>query len=131
MEQCPPTDCAICKRQCTSFISVASSRAERMSDQPHQNTLHLVSAHVHILSHSTVKHARRHIPPPAFLLQVIETLEDNTFPVGETVSDIWERVTRVTGRHRSMLFALVSLMDSTLLFHLLPWLWLQQLWLFL
>src|SRR6266446_1224170 len=74
-------------------------RAEWMSDQPHQNTLHLLNTHVHMFNHSPVKHARRNIPPPAFLLQSIETLEDNTFTMGETVSNIGEVVTRVTDRH--------------------------------
>jgi len=39
------------------------------------------------------------MPPPTFLLQVIETLENNTFPMGETVFHIREIVTRVTARH--------------------------------
>jgi len=63
-----------------------------------------------VLNHTPVEHSCRHIPPSTFLLQVVETLENDTFPLGETVSNIRERVTRVTGRHRSMLFALVSLM---------------------
>jgi hypothetical protein len=37
--------------------------------------------------------------PPAFLLQVVETLENNTFPIGEPVSNIGEIVTRVTRVH--------------------------------
>jgi len=67
-----------------------------------------------MLDHTPVKHSRRHIPPTTFLLQVIQTLENDAFPMGETVSNIGERVTRIMGRHRSMLFALVSLMDSSL-----------------
>ena len=49
----------------------------------------------------------------------METLEDDTFPIGETVSNIGEVVTRVTSRHRSMLFTLVSLVDSSPLLYLL------------
>jgi hypothetical protein len=55
--------------------------------------------HIHILNHSPIQHSRRDIPPTAFLLQVIEALEDDTFPVGETVSDVWEIITRVTVVH--------------------------------
>ena len=69
-----------------------------MSDQPHQDTLHFLNAHVHMLNHSPIEHSCRDIPPPSFLLQVIETLEDDTFTVGEPVSDVGEIVTRVTGR---------------------------------
>jgi hypothetical protein len=81
-----------------------------MSDQPYQNTLHFLNAHIDMLNHSSVQHPCRHIPPPSFPLQVIETLEDDAFTMSETVSNIWERVTRVMAMHRSMLFALVSLM---------------------
>jgi hypothetical protein len=70
-----------------------------MSDQPHQDTLHFLNTHVYILNHSPVQHPRRHIPPPTFLLQVIETLKDNAFTLGETVFHIREIVTRVTARH--------------------------------
>ena len=51
-------------------------------NQSHQNTLHFLNAHVHMLNHSPVEHASRHIPPPTFLLQGIETLEDDTFHDG-------------------------------------------------
>src|SRR5438132_7803814 len=70
-----------------------------MSDQPHQNALHLLNCHIYMLNHSSVEHSRRDIPPPTFLLQGIETLKDNTFPVGETGSNIGEVVTKVTGMH--------------------------------
>jgi hypothetical protein len=52
-----------------------------------------------ILAHTSIQHSRRDIPPTTFLLQGVETLQDNTFPMGETVSDIRKIVTRVTGRH--------------------------------
>jgi hypothetical protein len=42
------------------------------------------------------------MPPPTFLLQGMETLENDTFPVGETVTDVWEIITRVPGRHLSV-----------------------------
>jgi hypothetical protein len=29
----------------------------------------------------------------------METLEDDTFPMGETVSDVWQIVTRITAIH--------------------------------
>src|SRR5215475_15634657 len=67
-------------------------RAEFIPDQPHQDTLHFLHAHVYILDDSSIEHARRHIPPPTFLLQGMETLEDNTFPMSETVFHIREVV---------------------------------------
>ena len=75
-----------------------------MSDQPHQNTLHLLNCHVYILNYSPVEHSCRDIPPPAFLLQGMETLEDHTFPMGETVSDVREIVTRVMVGHQRFSF---------------------------
>jgi hypothetical protein len=47
----------------------------------------------------SVQHSCKHIPPPTFLLQVVEALQNDTFPVGETVSDVGKMLTRVTGRH--------------------------------
>jgi hypothetical protein len=70
-----------------------------MPNESYQNTLHLVNAHVHMLNHGPVEHSRRHIPPPAFLLQGIEALEHDPFPAGKTVFHIREIVTRITGRH--------------------------------
>jgi len=52
-----------------------------------------------MLNHSSVQHCRRDIPPTTFLLQVIETLEDDTFPAGKTVSNIGEIVTGVAVIH--------------------------------
>src|SRR5215470_14207571 len=70
-----------------------------MPDQPYQDTLHFLNTHVHILNYSSVEHPRRYIPPPTFLLQVVEALQNDTFPVGEPVSDVRKIVTRVTSRH--------------------------------
>lgn len=39
------------------------------------------------------------MPPLTSLLQVGETLEHETFSLGETVSDVREIITRFTGRH--------------------------------
>src|SRR5215831_18819446 len=52
-----------------------------------------------MLNHSSIEHSRKHIPPPSFLLQVIQTLENDTVPMGETVLHIRKRVTKVTARH--------------------------------
>src|SRR5215813_6862703 len=79
-----------------------------MPNQSHQNTLHLLNCHVHMLNHSSIQHARRIVPPPTFLLQVIEALQNDTFPMGETVSDVGKIVTRVTGKHTMVLFRRVS-----------------------
>ena len=56
-----------------------------------------------MLNHSSLEHARRNIPPPTFLLQGMETLKDDTFPMGEPVSDVWQIVTRVMRRHMMVL----------------------------
>src|SRR2546425_2957952 len=77
----------------------ASLRPQWMSDQPRQNALHFLNTHVHILNYTPVEHSCRNMSIPSFLLQIIETLEDDTFPVGEPVSDVWEVVTRVTVVH--------------------------------
>jgi hypothetical protein len=69
-----------------------------MPNESYQNTLHLIHAHIYVLDHSTVEHSCRHMPPPTLLLQIIETLEDDAFPVGEPLSDVWYIVTRVTVR---------------------------------
>jgi hypothetical protein len=61
---------------------------ELLTNKTHENTLHLLNAHVHMLDHTPVQHPRRNIPPTAFLLEVIKTLEDDAFAVGETVSNI-------------------------------------------
>ena len=70
-----------------------------MPNESYQDTLHFLNAHVHKLNHSSVQHSCRNIPPPTFLLQGIETLQNDAFPVAETVSNIGERVTRVMGSH--------------------------------
>src|SRR5262245_5893464 len=77
-------------------------------NQSHQNTLHFLNAHIDILNHSPVEHSCRYIPPTTFLLQVIEALEDDPFPVGETVSDIGEAVTRSTVVHQRFSLSLGS-----------------------
>ncbi len=41
-------------------------------------------------------------------------MADDTSPLGKTVSNVGEIITRVTAIQRSMLFALVALMDSSL-----------------
>jgi hypothetical protein len=70
-----------------------------MPNQSHQNGLQFLNGHVHMLSHSPVQHSRRDIPPTTFLLQGVETLENNALPVGETVANIGEIRTRVTRVH--------------------------------
>jgi hypothetical protein len=70
-----------------------------MPNEPYQNTLQFLNAHVHKLNHSSVQHSCRNIPPPTFLLQVVETLQNYTFPMGETVSNVGKMLTRIMGRH--------------------------------
>ena len=68
-------------------------------NESYQNPLYFLNAHIHMLDHSSIEHSCRHIPSPTFLLQVVETLEDDSFPAGETVSDVWQIITRVTVVH--------------------------------
>jgi hypothetical protein len=70
-----------------------------MPNEPYQNTLHFLNAHVHMLNHSPVKHSRGDIPPTTLLLQGMETLEDDTFSMGKPVSDVWQIVMRITAIH--------------------------------
>jgi len=72
-----------------------------------------------MLHYSSLEHSCRHMSSTTFLLQGMKTQEDDTFPMGEAVSDVWYIVTRITAMHRSMRFALVSLMGSSFLCHLL------------
>src|SRR5262249_45184659 len=65
----------------------------------YQDTLHLLHAHVNMLNHSSIEHPCRNIPPPTLLLQVVEALEDDAFPIGEPVSNVGKMLTRITGRH--------------------------------
>src|SRR5215510_7987290 len=68
--------------------------SQLISNQPYQHALHFLHAHIDMLNHSSIEHSRRNIPPTTFLLQVVETLQNDTFPVGETVSDVWKIVAR-------------------------------------
>src|SRR5438093_6937213 len=73
-----------------------------------------------MLNHSSVEHSCGDIPPSSFLLQGIETLEDDSFPDGKTVFHIWEIVTGVTSTH--MEFSLVgqSAQESSIMFATVP-----------
>jgi hypothetical protein len=52
-----------------------------------------------MLNHSPIEHARRNMPAPALLLQGMETLENDTFTLAKTISDVWYIVMRVTMVH--------------------------------
>src|SRR5262245_8959990 len=97
-----------------------------------------------MLHRSTIQHSRSHMSSPTLLLQVIETLENNTFPMGEPVSDVRKIITWITGRHMKVppcrvypefcvercagtwgkFFHVVSSIYSRLLFYHLQWLFL-------
>ena len=70
-----------------------------LPDQPYKYALPFFHAHIHILADRCIKHAYRHIPPTAFLLQVVETLQNDTFPLAETASYIRESVIKGTVVH--------------------------------
>ena len=69
-----------------------------MPDEPHQDTLHLINGHIHILNDAAIEHTSWHMPITAFLLKVAETPQDDAFPVGKTISDIGYMVMRITVR---------------------------------
>ena len=52
-----------------------------------------------MLDNSSVEYSCGNISPPTLLLQVVETLQNDALPVGETVSNVGKIVTRITGRH--------------------------------
>ena len=64
-------------------------RAERMSDEPHKDTLHFLNTPIYMLHHTSVKHARWHLPTTTLLLSFLETPENDSFTMGETVCNIW------------------------------------------
>jgi hypothetical protein len=64
-----------------------------LPDQPYKYALPFLNAHIHILDDRCIKHACRHMSPPTCLQQGMQTLEDDAFPMGETVSDVGEIVT--------------------------------------
>jgi hypothetical protein len=72
---------------------------EFLPDQSSQNALHFLHAHIDMLDHRSVDHPCGNIPPTAFLLEVMETREDDAFLVGETVSNIRKIFPRVRDRH--------------------------------
>src|SRR5262245_14688171 len=96
---------AVCRQTCSRARGLGDDHLktalwqEFMSDHPAQNNLHFLIAHIYVLDHRSVEQSCRNISPTAFLLQVIEALEDDSFPVGEPVSDVWKIVARITGRH--------------------------------
>ena len=72
-------------------------------NQSDQNALHFLNTHIHMLDHTAVAHAGWHMPTTAFLLQLLETSQDDSFTVRQTISHIGEVVTRVTVRHVRLL----------------------------
>jgi hypothetical protein len=79
-----------------------------MPNQPYQDTLHFLNAHIHTLDHRPVEHSCRHIPSTAFLLEAGKTLQDDAFTVCQTISDIREIITRVTIKHRRFSLLLIK-----------------------
>ena len=55
--------------------------------------------HINMLDYSSIEHSYRHKSSTTFLLQIIETLKDNTFPAGEPIFHIREIITRVMSMH--------------------------------
>jgi hypothetical protein len=70
-----------------------------MSDESDQDTLHVLHAHIHMFYHSAIEHPGRHMPPMAFLLEIRQALEDDTFTMGKTVSHVGQMITGLTVRH--------------------------------
>jgi hypothetical protein len=70
-----------------------------MPNKPHENTLHFINRHVHILDYTSVKHPCSNISSTPFLLEVSKTLQNDAFAMSETVSDVWQIVMRVVGMH--------------------------------
>jgi hypothetical protein len=79
-----------------------------MPDKPYEHTLQFLDVHIDILDHTSVKHTRWHMSATAFLLECVQAPQDDAFTGGETVSYIWQIITRSTVRHVRLLH-LVSL----------------------
>jgi hypothetical protein len=74
-----------------------------MSDEPHQDTLHFLDAHIDMLHNTPIEHPCWHLPTTTLLLSFLETPEDDSFTMGATVLHIWQIITRITGRHVRLL----------------------------
>jgi hypothetical protein len=59
-----------------------------MPNEADQDALHFLDAHIHMLNHTAVEHARRDMPVTALRLQFAEAPQDNAFTTGETISNI-------------------------------------------
>ena len=74
-----------------------------MTDEPDKNALHFFNAHIDMLDHTPVEHTCWNVPIAALLLQFLQAPEDDSFTMGETVCNIWQRITRITVWHIRLL----------------------------
>ena len=88
-------------RFASSYVEVSRFDARRLylPNQPYQDALHLLDAHINILDYTSVKHTRWHVSATTFLLERVQTLQDDPFSMCQTVSHVREILMRVTGRH--------------------------------
>ena len=56
------------------FVADVRNLPEYLSNQPCQDTLHFLDAHIDILDHTSVKHTRWHVPVTTVLLQFGQAL---------------------------------------------------------
>jgi hypothetical protein len=70
-----------------------------MSDESHKDTLHFLDTHIYMLDHTSIEHPRWYMPTIALLLQFLEAPENDSFTMDETVSNIWQIITRITAWH--------------------------------
>ena len=52
------------------------------------NVLHVFNAHIDMLNHTPVEHARWNLPSTVFPLKFVETPQHDSFPLGESISTI-------------------------------------------
>jgi hypothetical protein len=78
---------------------IAISVLKPIPDESYEDALHFLDAHVNVLNHTSVKHARWHMSTTSLLLQIVETLQDNALTTGEAIANIGHVVTRGSFTH--------------------------------
>ncbi len=74
-----------------------------MSYQSYKNALQFLDTHINMLDHTSIEHPRWYVPTATLLLQLLQAPEDDSFTMGETVCNIWQRITRITVWHIRLL----------------------------
>ena len=66
-----------------------------MSYESHKETRHFLDTPIDRLDHTATAHLRWHMPTITRFLPCLETAQDNSFTMGETVLNIWQKIPRI------------------------------------